>query len=658
MEPWVGIDPCEEACYAVQTRSAGPPGELPLDPDFLREAPSGEIFGLSQNVGMGWRAAEVRRPPFLILSTLGGVRSSEGKPIALGYHIGHWEVGELVQEAAHTITRLGGLPFAVFVSDPCDGRTQGTTGMMDSLPYRNDAAMVLRRLARSLPNRRGVMGIATCDKGLPAMLMALAAMRDVPAIFVPGGVALPPEEGEDAGTVQTLGVRFAHGLVSLAEARVLACRACATPGGGCQFLGTAATGQIVAEALGLSLLHAALTPSGQPIWRDMARRSAEALMHMARNGIRVQDILTEAALENAMAVFAAFGGSTNFLLHLPAIAHAAGLPRPTVADWMRISQRVPRLVDALPNGPEGHPTVRVFLAGGVPEVMLHLRTLGLLHLDTLTAHGRPLGEMLDRWQRSERRRRLRERLQQLEGITPDRVICSPEQAEQRGFTGTITFITGNLAPEGAIVKSTAIDPSLLDARGVYYKLGPARVFTSEKAAIAAIKGQGTSPVRPGDVILLIGRGPLGAGMAETYQITAALRHLPWGKEIALITDGRFSGVSTGPCIGHVSPEALADGPIARVRDGDLIEITIDTRRLQGRIDIVGPSGQYVGAEHATRLLSQRPPHPELQPDPSLPEDTRLWAVLQHLSGGPWGGCVYDVDALLSWIASLPKSTNA
>ena len=248
--------------------------------------------------------------------------------------------------------------------------------MFDSLPYRNDAAVIFRRLARSLPLRAGVLGVATCDKGLPAMMMAVAGLRDLPCVVVPGGVTLPAAGAEDAGTVQTLGIRFAHGLVSLSEAADLGCRACGSPGGGCQFLGTAATAQVVSEALGLSLPHSALAPSGQPVWLDMARRSARALLGLEERKLAMRDVLTAASVENAMVLHAAFGGSTNLLLHIPAIAHAAGLKIPTVQDWIDVNRRVPRLVSVLPNGPIHHPTVRVFLAGGVPEVMLHLQPIG------------------------------------------------------------------------------------------------------------------------------------------------------------------------------------------------------------------------------------------------------------------------------------------
>ncbi len=659
----IPVDSDDTSLFEVETHAAGPTGSLPLDEAFLRDAPSGDIFGLTQDAGMGWSPRRLRNPEFLILSTQGGIRAPDGTPIALGYHTGHWEVGLLMEAAAERLKALEMVPFAGFVTDPCDGRSQGTTGMMDSLPYRNDAAIVLRRLIRSLPTRKGVMGIATCDKGLPAMMIALAAQRELPVVIVPGGVTLPPSDGEDAGKVQTIGARFSHGEITMEEAAELGCRACASPGGGCQFLGTAATAQVVAEALGLTLMHAALSPSGQPIWREAADRSARALVSLHENEIACADILTEKALHNAMVVHAAFGGSTNLLLHIPAVAHAAGLPRPTVEDWQRVNAEVPRLVDVLPNGPKGHPTVQAFLAGGVPEVMLHLRELDLLHLDALTVHGRALGALLDEWEGSERRSRLRERLHSADGVDPDDVIMDPKTAAARGLTSTVTFPMGNLAPEGSVIKSTAIDPSVVDEDGVYRKTGPARVFVSEREAIAAIKGNHDKPIQAGDVIVLIGRGPMGSGMEETYQLTSALRYLPFGKEVALITDARFSGVSTGACIGHIGPEALAGGAIGRVREGDTIQIEVDTVNLQGSLDLVtgaSPNGSGSGGngssaparrEAGAELLAGRALHPELSADPRLPGDTRLWAALQAVSGGTWGGCVYDTDRILEVLAA-------
>src|SRR5438067_3898801 len=388
----------DPTAFEVTTAGTGPTGRLPLTAEMLRDRPSGDVFGLTQNAGMGWEPSELGRQQFLILSTQGGIRAPDGRPIALGYHTGHWEVGLLMQAAAEELATRGALPFAAYCSDPCDGRTQGTVGMMDSLAYRNDAAFVFRRLIRSLPTRRGVLGVATCDKGLPAMMMALAGTPNLPCVLVPGGVTLPPIAGEDAGKVQSIGARFANGELSLESAAELGCRACASPGGGCQFLGTAATSQVVAEALGLTLPHAALAPSGQPIWRDMARRSARALVNLSAQGRTLGDILTAPAIRNAMVVHAAFGGSTNLILHVPAVAFAAGLPRPTVDDWHAINVQVPRLVSVLPNGPYYHPTVRAFLAGGVPEVMLHLRDLGLLDLSVLTVTGAPLEAMLAWWE--------------------------------------------------------------------------------------------------------------------------------------------------------------------------------------------------------------------------------------------------------------------
>ena len=641
------FDSGDPTLYELKSAKPGPAGALPLTDEFLRHAPSGDLFGWTQNVGMGLAPSLLGSREYLILSTHGGLRDADGSPIALGYHSGHWEVGMLVRAAAEEFSRLGAVPFAGAVTDPCDGRTQGTAGMYDSLPFRNDAALVFRRLMRSLPTRRGVLGVATCDKGLPAMLMALASQHDLPTVLVPGGVMLAGVSGEeDTGKVQTIGARYANGEMTLDEAAAAGCHACASPGGGCQFLGTAATSQVVAEALGLTLPHAALSPSGQPIWLDMARRSARALHALSRAKLTTRDILTPGAFKNAMAVYAAFGGSTNLLIHTPAIAFHAGVPRPTVADWTAVNRRVPRLVDALPNGPAGHPTVRVFLAGGVPEVMLHLREMGLLDLACLTVSGRPLGEVLDWWQSSERRARLRRHLAEVDEVDPERVIYSPAAARAAGLTSTITFPTGNICPEGSVIKSTSIDPRVVGADGVYRKTGPARVFTTERAAIAALKGQGV-PVKAGDVLVLCGRGPAGSGMEETYQLTSALKFLPWGREVAVVTDARFSGVSTGACVGHVGPEALAGGPVGKLLDGDLVELVIDRVNLAGSVNLVGDASGHYGVAWGDAELARRPLRGDLAPDPLLPADTRLWAALQQASGGVWAGCVYDPDAIIA-----------
>ena len=626
-----------------QTRLVGKPpeGKLPLTENDLLNQPGGNLFGMTQNVGMGWNPADLGKPEFLIISTQGGLRGEDGQPIALGYHTGHWEIGLLVRAAAETLREQGAIPFSATVSDPCDGRSQGTTGMFDSLPYRNDAAMTMRRLIRSLPTRAGVMGVATCDKGLPATMQALAGSHKLPGIIVPGGVTLPGVDAEDAGTVQTIGARFAHDMISLDYAATMGCRACGSAGGGCQFLGTAATAQVVAEAFGMSLPHSALSPSGEPVWLDMATRSALALLRLSAEKITFGDILTAHALENAMILHATFGGSTNLLLHIPAIAHAAGLSTPTVEDWTRINKMTPRLVDALPNGPRNHPTVQVFMAGGVPEVMLHLRRMGLLNTDVLTATGEKLDTILDWWEDSERRQLVRKRLASAGQIDPDKVIMDADTARREGLSGTVVFPAGNIAPEGSVIKATAIDPSVIDEDNVYRHTGQARVFTSERDAIRAIKGLSDNPIKAYDVLVLIGGGPLGTGMEETYQVTSALKYIPLGKTVPVLTDARFSGVSTGACIGHIGPEALAGGAIGRVRDGDTIQIEIDRKALTGSLNLIKTCD---GVDFATR-----PIHPGVKPHPELPGDTRLWAVLQRASGGTWAGSVYDVDRIIEVI---------
>jgi len=638
------LESSPSALTGVKTHAPGPEGQLPITPEMLLTQPSGNLFGLTQNAGMGWSPAHLLDPEFLILSTHGGVRAADGTPIALGYHTGHWEVGLLVAEAARELRNRRCIPFAGACTDPCDGRTQGTAGMLDSLPYRNDAAMVLRRLMRSLPTRKGVIGIATCDKGLPAMMMALASSGPLPSVLVPGGVTLLPDEGEDAGKVQTIGARYSQNQITLDYAAEMGCKACATPGGGCQFLGTAATSQVVGEALGLSLPHSALAPSGDEVWLDAATRSARAILRLSQLGIGTAAVVTDAAVRNAMVVHAAFGGSTNLLLHVPAIAHAAGLRRPCASEWAEVNREIPRIVDALPNGPNGFATVQVFLAGAVPEVMLHLREAGLLDCSVVTVTGETLDENLNWWKQSERRQQLKARLEALDGISADDVVLSPDRARSRGLTATICFPAGNLAPEGSVIKSTSIDPSLIDETNTFRHRGPARVFTTETGAIAAIKND---DIHPGDVMVLICGGPMGAGMQEIYQITSALKSLPHCKHVAVLTDARFSGVSTGACIGHISPEALAGGPIGRVKDGDIVDITIDRTALHGTVNFVGSADKLLSESEGARQLAARQPREDLAPHPALPEDTRLWAALVQASGGVWGGCVYDTESIVS-----------
>ena len=631
-----------DSAYEVRTKAPARTGSLPFTEEMLRNSPSGDLFGWSHNVGMGWRPDLITSDQVLILTTAGGIREDDGRPVALGYHTGHWEVNLVAKEAAIDFKKNNWIPFAGHCSDPCDGRTQGTTGMMDSLPYRNSAAEVLGRLIRSLPTARGLMGIATCDKGLPAMMMALAESKRFPGILVPGGVTLPPDRGEDAGTVQSIGSRFSHGEISLKEAAEAGCVACASSGGGCQFFGTAATSQAVAEALGIALPHSALAPSGEEVWLEMGRTSSRALRDMVKNGLALNHILTPGAFKNAMLVHAAMGGSTNLLLHLPAIARSAGLEAPSLEQWLEINRLVPRIVDVLPNGPNNFMTVQVFLAGGVQEVMLHLREMGVLDLSCLTVTGKNIDQNLDDWQKSERRTRFKEILYTKDGVDPEDVIMSPDKASQKGIARTLAFLSGNLAPQGAIVKSTSISPNLYSSSGNYYHEGRARVFYDESSAIAAVKSTGDQRVLPGEVIVLLGRGPMGAGMPETAQITSALKYTKALSENVLITDGRFSGFSSGPCIGHVGPESLSGGPIGKLRDGDKIKIEINKDHCVGRID-------YIGNVEA---FQKRPMNPNLREDPNMPESVKLWAALQNTGGGTWGGCVPNVREIIKKLNSL------
>ena len=631
-----------DSAYEVRTKAPARTGSLPFTEEMLRNSPSGDLFGWSHNVGMGWRPDLITSDQVLILTTAGGIREDDGRPVALGYHTGHWEVNLVAKEAAIDFKKNNWIPFAGHCSDPCDGRTQGTTGMMDSLPYRNSAAEVLGRLIRSLPTARGLMGVATCDKGLPAMMMALAESKRFPGILVPGGVTLPPDRGEDAGTVQSIGSRFSHGEISLKEAAEAGCVACASSGGGCQFFGTAATSQAVAEALGIALPHSALAPSGEEVWLEMGRTSSRALRDMVKNGLALNHILTPGAFKNAMLVHAAMGGSTNLLLHLPAIARSAGLEAPSLEQWLEINRLVPRIVDVLPNGPNNFMTVQVFLAGGVQEVMLHLREMGVLDLSCLTVTGKNIDQNLDDWQKSERRTRFKEILYTKDGVDPEDVIMSPDKASQKGIARTLAFLSGNLAPQGAIVKSTSISPNLYSSSGNYYHEGRARVFYDESSAIAAVKSTGDQRVLPGEVIVLLGRGPMGAGMPETAQITSALKYTKALSENALITDGRFSGFSSGPCIGHIGPEALSGGPIGKLIDGDQIKIEINKDNCVGRIDYIGD----------VEAFQKRPMNPNLREDPNMPESVKLWAALQNTGGGTWGGCVPNVREIIKKLNSL------
>jgi len=291
----------------------------------------------------------------------------------------------------------------------------------------------------------------------------------------------------------------------------------------------------------------------------------------------------------------------------------------------------------------------VFAAGGVPEVMLHLRSMGLLNLDVNTSTGETLSDVLDWWEQSERRQAAKRLLEREAHIDPEQVIMDADHAKKAGLSSTLVFPVGNIAPQGSVIKATAIDPALVDNNGIYRQRGSARVFVSERDAMEAIKGLTDKPLEPGEVVVLIGGGPIGTGMEETYQVTSALKFIPWGKTVPVLTDARFSGVSTGACIGHIAPEALAGGPIGKLCDGDLIEIVVDRVQLKGSISFLGTTDQELSPDEAEVVLNARPLRQQLRTHPQLPDDTRLWAALQRVSGGVWAGCVYDVDRIIAVI---------
>ena len=396
------FDSASPEIYEIKTRAQRPGRSLPLTEDMLRNRPSGDLFGLTQNVGMGWKPAESGDKQFLILSTQGGLRAPDGKPIALGYHTGHWEIGLLVQAAADELRALGTMPFAGLFRSlrwP-DARHDG---MFDSLPYRNDAAIVFRRLIRSLPRRAGVLGIATCDKGLPAMMMALAGLPDLPCVLVPGGVTLAAaDRARTPARCRRSAPVSRAGCYTLAKPPISAAAPAPRRAAAASFSARPPPRKSSARRWDFRCRTPRSRLRDNPSGATSRAVPPARCTHLNERKLATRDILTDASIHNAMVVHAAFGGSTNLLLHIPAIAHAAGLQRPTVDDWIAVNRRVPRLVDVLPNGPIHHPTVRVFLAGGVPEVMLHLRRLAC-STRRADRHRADLGRKPGRWEKSERR---------------------------------------------------------------------------------------------------------------------------------------------------------------------------------------------------------------------------------------------------------------
>ena len=521
-------------------------------------------------LGTGWSLADLEKPQILIESTFGDS------------HPGSVHLFELVQLAAQGVADAGGKAARYFTTDICDGMAQGHDGINYSLASRDMIANMAEIHNNATPFDAGVF-ISSCDKGLPGLLMGIGR-TNLPAVVVPGGVM---EAGPDLLTLEQIGKYSAmcqRGEISeerLTYYKHNACPSC----GACSFMGTADTMQVMSEALGLALPGSALLPATCADLREVAHRAGQQAMALARAGLTARDIVTRENFENAIIVHAAISGSTNALLHLPAIAHEFGIE--IDADtFERIHKHAHYLLDVRPAG--RWPAEFVYYAGGVPAIMEELR--GLLHLDVMTVTGKTLGENLDELKAGDYYQKCASYLQKT-GLKKEDIIRPYDHP--LGSSGTIAILRGNLAPDGAVVKHSVVPLEMHQA------ILRARPFDCEEDAIAAVLSH---QIRPGDAVFIRYEGPKGSGMPEMFYTTEAIASDErLGRSIALITDGRFSGASKGPAIGHVSPEAAEGGPIALVEEDDLIEIDIPGRRLE----IVGVRGQRKSPEEMEAILAQR-----------------------------------------------------
>ena len=521
-------------------------------------------------MGMGRSEEELSKPQVLIESTFGDS------------HPGSAHLLRVADAAAQGVREAGGSPARYFATDICDGMAQGHDGINYSLASREILCGAIEIHAMATPFDAHIF-IASCDKGLPAHLMATGRLR-APGIVVPGGVM---DAGPGLLTLEQIGTysaQYERGEIDAAQFRFYKTHACPSCGA-CSFMGTACTMQVMAEALGLALPGSALLPAEGPQLAEYAQRAGHAALALAEKGIRTSDIVTQNALENAVMVHAAVSGSTNALLHLPAIAHEYGLSLDgDVFDRMHRGARW--LADIRPAG--RWPAALLYGAGGVPRVMEQLRDI--LHLDALTVTGKTLGENLDELARSDFYAQ-REAVLATAGLRWQDIVRPAGQP--LGTDGAIAVLRGNLAPEGAVIKHTAVP------REMFCAVLRARPFDCEEDAIHAVLHGG---IRPGDAVFIRYEGPRGSGMPEMFYTTEAIASDPQlARSIALITDGRFSGASRGPVIGHVSPEAAQGGPIALVEEGDLVCIDIARRTL----DLVGAHGCSLTPEEADALLRSR-----------------------------------------------------
>lgn len=563
-------------------------------------------------LGTGWTCSDLAKPQIFIESTFGDS------------HPGSGHLDQLVAAAREGVQEAGGFGARYFCTDMCDGESQGTDGINYSLVSREMIANMIEIQANATPFDGGVY-LASCDKGMPGNLMGMLRVN-IPSVVMPGGVMAA---GPDLLTLEQLGkysAQFERGEIDEAKfqwAKQNACPGC----GACSFIGTASTMQIMAEALGLALPGSALLPANSPDLLSFAREAGRQAVRLAKMPyMRPRDILTMKNFENAILVHAAVSGSTNCLLHLPAIAHECNLEI-TGDTFDRLHRGARFLLDVRPTG--RWPTEFFYYAGGVPAIMEELR--GILHLDAMTVTGKTLGENLDELQKNGYYERCEAWLRKANarcGTTLTRRDIIRPFDDPLGQNGSVAVLRGNLAPEGAVIKHTACPKEMYSATLT------ARPFDSEEECIDAILHH---RVRPGDAAIIRYEGPKGSGMPEMFYTTEAVssdREL--GRSIALITDGRFSGASTGPVIGHCSPEAQAGGPIALIEEGDLIRLDVKNRILA----IVGVKGEEKTPDEIDRILAER--RKQWQPKP--PKYTRgALALFARLAASPMKGAYLDFD---------------
>ncbi len=565
-------------------------------------------------MGMGWTAQDLEKPQIIIESTFGDS------------HPGSAHLLPLVDQAVQGVQAHGGKAARYFATDICDGCAQGHDGINYSLPHREAITNLVEAHAQATPFD-GEVFIASCDKAVPALLMSIGRLKDRPAIVVTGGVMdatqLPQERipqdpacaHNELLTLEQMGklsAMYKRGEITQEQLVFYQQHAC--PGmGACAFMGTASTMQIMAEALGLMLPGTALLPAASPELKKAAHDAGAQIMALTEKGLCAQDIVTLESFENAIMVHAAISGSTNAIMHLLAIAHAFGLPL-DASRFDALHRSIPYILNIRPAG--DWPAQYFSCAGGVPQVMEAIK--GHLHLDALTVTGRTLGENLamlkesgyyDRCQEALEREAalLKQPIQRTDIIRTNIIQDAPPAQPNMG--GSIAILYGNLAPEGAVIKHTACPKSMFHARLL------ARPFNNEEEAIAAILG---GSIHPGDAVIIRYEGPRGCGMPEMFYTGEAICSDPaLAQSVALITDGRFSGASRGPVIGHVSPEAACGGPIALVENGDLIEIDVERRGLK----LIGINGHEKTPEEMERILTERAQHfsPTLsyRPQPGL-----------------------------------------